>query len=176
VLVNDFNSSHSAIGSDGEVLGAELHNANYSLLKLFALSLLWRASVTSHIFFKPVDLGSAHESAIGKMIETNDAGAYDHYGVSLHWVTGKLFSDIISPPQKRRPSGVWFYEFHLPDFMFLIKVDNRPSPEPIPLINLHPTRPIIAFKSDAEQIGVNNYVRSIMQRAANLGRPPRSNN
>jgi hypothetical protein len=47
----------------GECIAFEIENYDYEKLKLFFLSVLWRASVSSHEFFKKVKLGG-HENII----------------------------------------------------------------------------------------------------------------
>jgi hypothetical protein len=50
----------------------------YDQFKLFALSILWRASVSSLDFFEEVNLAS-HEEIIRKMLLAGDAGQEDDY-------------------------------------------------------------------------------------------------
>jgi hypothetical protein len=45
-----------------------LYGIDYKKMKLFLLSLLWRASITSRPFFKEVNLGSKHEERIREML------------------------------------------------------------------------------------------------------------
>jgi hypothetical protein len=69
--------------SDGDIpLGLEIHSFDYPRLKLFFLSLLWRADVTSDPMFKAVRLG-AHEQRIRKMILQKDPGSPEDYSVVL---------------------------------------------------------------------------------------------
>ena len=55
---------------------------DYSKFKLFLLSILWRASITNHDFFKNVFLGD-HEKVIGDMILKNDPKEYQDYSVGI---------------------------------------------------------------------------------------------
>ena len=51
-------------------------NLSYTKYKLFLLSILWRASISSKSFFKRINIGE-HEEVIRKMIFENDPKTYD---------------------------------------------------------------------------------------------------
>jgi hypothetical protein len=57
-------------------------NIDYASFKLFMLSILWRASVTTHSFFKHVSLGP-HEEVIRHMILNRDAGEAQDYPMMI---------------------------------------------------------------------------------------------
>ncbi len=59
-----------------------LDNFDYVKLKLFFMSLLWRASVTSKNFFKNVDLGSWEANLRQKLLAA-DPGGRDDYSTIL---------------------------------------------------------------------------------------------
>ncbi len=54
----------------------------YKELKLFLLSLVWRASVSSDPFFRCVNLGP-HEERVRKMLNEENPGAPDEYGCAV---------------------------------------------------------------------------------------------
>ena len=61
----------------------ELFEYDYHLLKLFAISLLWRASTTKLVFFNGVNVGERHEQKLREHILNNDPGTLDDYTVVL---------------------------------------------------------------------------------------------
>jgi hypothetical protein len=97
---------------------------NYSSIKLFFLSLLWRAHSAKIKFFDRIDLGP-HANRIRNLIENKDASTPDNYSVSL-WRSEELQSKAIIAPLTERYDGVTFVKFYLPGYMALIKVDKRP--------------------------------------------------
>lgn len=58
-------------------------NLDTGRLKLFFLSVLWRASVTKKSFFNDVSLGSLHEQNIKEMLMENNPGDLDDYPILL---------------------------------------------------------------------------------------------
>jgi len=52
-------------------------------IKLFFLSLLWRADISKNIFFEDVNLGTEHRDKIRNMIIENNAGTRDDYPILL---------------------------------------------------------------------------------------------
>ncbi|MGA2279149.1 MAG: hypothetical protein ABSG80_02465 [Verrucomicrobiota bacterium] len=104
--------------------------ADYRLFKLFVLSVLWRASVSSLEFFDEIHLG-AHEGKIRMMLKNNNAGIEDDYSVlCLYQTDHKYPSTVIPPFQQRIEGGINFCRLYLPlGLVFLIKVDSRPLPK-----------------------------------------------
>jgi len=100
---------------------------NQPLLKLFCISYLWRASITSRKEFVGVSLGAKHERAIKELILNNSHGSINQYSVvfakfngSNDTVGGLLF------PAKTRIGNILYYEAYLPKlYKFWVKVDSR---------------------------------------------------
>ena len=62
----------------------ELSNLDYTKVRLFFLSLIWRMSVASeHAMWKNVDLGP-HEEPIRQMVHSENPGEPWKYGFSMH--------------------------------------------------------------------------------------------
>jgi hypothetical protein len=66
-------------GSAPEFLAIREVEINYRELKLFELSLLWRAGVAKGEFFRNVDLGRKHEKLLRRLLAADDPGAEDDY-------------------------------------------------------------------------------------------------
>jgi hypothetical protein len=79
--------------------GIELRDLDYAKLKLFQLSLLWRAGVARQEFFSQVNLNS-HEEPLRKMLLAGNPGKYLEYGsVLIPQVTdGNALVDLILQP------------------------------------------------------------------------------
>lgn len=105
-------------------------NLNYKQIKLFLLSVVWRASVSSLEFFEQVNLGP-HEEVIRRMLIDADPGPTSKYGVIpfalLH--EGEIQIDLIVQPTWTRLNGHFGYRFIFGGFLwfFMISKHNPPS-------------------------------------------------
>lgn len=87
-----------------------ISNIDYDKLKLFVLSILWRASITTRDFFSAVNLGK-HEEIIRKMIIDGQPGTDEDYPMMFSsWRKEKTTpNDIILPPIKSKKDGNFRY-------------------------------------------------------------------
>jgi hypothetical protein len=106
--------------------GWQYQGFDYTKLKLFFLSLLWRAHATTNPFFEPVSLG-VDADRIKRFIDKQDPGNMDDYAVML-WRSEELIAKAVIPPSRERQCGVTFMRFYLPGYMALIKVDQHSLP------------------------------------------------
>lgn len=83
---------------------------DYSRFKLFHLSVLWRASVTTREEFGAVSLGP-HESVIRSMLRAKDPGPASRYNfvVQLLHLDGQIMHQAIMPPGTSREHGARVY-------------------------------------------------------------------
>ena len=112
---------------DNEAL--QIDNYDYRKLKLFFLSILWRASVSRHQFFKKISLGP-HKEEIRSALLKNDAGDSDFYSVTLFMFDKPTNGVPILSPERRKLNGINYYKFYLSHFLVLVKVDSKPQEEP----------------------------------------------
>jgi hypothetical protein len=106
---------------------------NYKQLKLFCISILWRAAITSDHFFAQVKLGSWEEK-LRRMLLAEEPGDENDFSVVLFKYEGDL-SELMQNPTKQRTEGVNCYRFRLPNYGLLVKVDQRNFPsELLPLV------------------------------------------
>jgi hypothetical protein len=98
---------------------------DYAKLKLFFISLLWRASVSTHDMFYQVQVGP-HEAALRRHIFQQDPGAPDDYGAVLQAFDTTEVGML--NPHPERFSGVRFVRFYLAHIIAYVKVDRRPMP------------------------------------------------
>jgi hypothetical protein len=88
--------------------------ANYRLFKLFVLSVLWRASVSSIEFYECINLGTHHEAQIQKMLVNNDPGSEQDYPFVCFYQTGQHYPSTVLPSFQQRINGVNFCRLYLP--------------------------------------------------------------
>jgi hypothetical protein len=90
----------------GKILYAE--NINYSLFKLFQLSILWRASIAKSPMFSQVSLGP-HEDIIREMLQTENPGTRYDYGCAMSIVLyPKMIDGIIESPKKLKVEDILY--------------------------------------------------------------------
>ncbi|KAM3093559.1 hypothetical protein ACKFKG_19285 [Phormidesmis sp. 146-35] len=114
---------------------------DYKQLKLFFMSILWRAAITSHEFFAQVKLTSWEEK-LKRMILAEDPGDENDFSVILFKYEGD-FSEMMYNPIKKRQDGINFYRFKLPRYTFLIKVDQRSFSSELAPFVLSPNQPLL---------------------------------
>jgi hypothetical protein len=120
----------------------------YHKLKLFFLSMLWRAHASTQNFWEHVSLG-CHESIIRTHISEKIAPPHDKYQVLMFHRLNQPYPNVIIPPWSQKFDGVNFYRFYLPGVIALIKVDKRP----LPCI----FKPIISNESTPHRLFSLNY-------------------
>lgn len=107
-----------------------LSGIDYRQFKLFQLSILWRASVSTLRFFKNVDLG-LHEERIRRMLLEAQPGAYNHYPC-LMWGLQLEPSQpvgLMMEPGKQPRDGFTHYLFVFGGFLWDFRVSCRPLSE-----------------------------------------------
>ena len=100
-------------------------------IKLFALSLLWRMSISSHFMFLKVDLGP-HESKLRDILSFYEKG-FGYFDVFItkyiYGQFGEMASKVILDPIKFKIDGINFVRIFLPNtYELFIKVDKRALP------------------------------------------------
>jgi hypothetical protein len=104
--------------------GWQYENLDYAKLKLFFISLLWRAHAAENNFFEKIQLGP-HADRLKGFIEQRIPGSPNDYTVLL-WRSEELIAKVVVAPFQRRIEGVLFVRFYIPGYMALIKVDQQP--------------------------------------------------
>ena len=129
LLLSSPSPENYIVDDAGKPAGYKIDTFDYNQLKLFFMSILWRAAITSDQFFAQVQLGS-WEDKLKKMILAQDPGSENDFSVVLFKYEGDC-SEIMSNPTKQKQDGVNYYRFRFPKYGFLIKVDKR---------NFHPNK------------------------------------
>ncbi len=105
---------------------------DYTQFKLFALSVLWRAGVSSIEMFDQVKLGP-HEEPLKRMLQTEDPGNPDQYPVLLARVVseGEPQTNMILPPTWARFEDHKAYRFIFGGFAWIFIVSNHRLPRSV---------------------------------------------
>ena len=116
---------------------------DYTKLKLFFISLLWKAAVSNHYFFSRVNVGS-FEPQLRRMILKGDPGDPDTFAIMMTKCEDRL-GPIVLNPLPERWDEINYYRFFLAGYMAYIKVDRRPAPHFMSVLALDPEKPLIIF-------------------------------
>jgi hypothetical protein len=152
---------------NGKKVCFEIHDYDYSKLKLFFISLLWRASVSSHEFFQGVQVNK-FENQLKEMILDNDPGNEDIFSVILaRWDDAAIEEGIglgILSPWRRRFSGINYYSFYFGfGFLATIKVDQRPVPKQFRRGILKPNNPLYIYIFQLSQSKEIEHIQKISE-------------
>jgi len=125
---------------------------DYVKLKLFFISLIYRASLSTHNMFKRINLGEFQEDA-KEMIVSGNPGTPDVFSVIISEFDHKCVSTAMLDPDRISIQGVDFLIFYFSGFCPMIKIDTRQTPtdlspfqlghEPVLII---PTRDFLSSK------------------------------
>jgi len=124
----------------GKTEGFKIDSFDYKKLKLFFMSLLWRASASSHPVYEKIDLGPK-EGILKKAILDSDAGDFDFFGVVL-----QAFDTVevgFLDPHPERFGKLKFYRFYLNHIIAYIKVDSLPFEDPFKSIAIGSSKELI---------------------------------
>ncbi len=107
-----------------------LSSINYKKFKLFALSILWKCSVSNLPEFKDCALGN-HEKKIHDMICNDNPGKALDYPFFLGSVldNNELADDLIVPPTKTRLENHRCYRLVFCGLSWVFIVSSHPKPE-----------------------------------------------
>ncbi|MEW8469282.1 MAG: hypothetical protein AB2637_12160 [Candidatus Thiodiazotropha sp.] len=121
-------SNGKKLFSGKRLVGYEVPTFEYAKMKLFFISLLWRASASSHSFYRRISLGPFERRA-KEMIENQDPGSPEEFSVVLAKFDDELGTCILDPhPEKW--DGVNYVRFYLSGYVAYVKVDKRKAPLP----------------------------------------------
>jgi hypothetical protein len=139
VLLRRFQKA-TPITHQAETVAWSLENVNYTKLKLFFVSLLWRASISSHEFYKRIAVG-IFEKRLREMVLTSEFGDAQEFAVILARFANVSMKAMLDPhPEKFE--GINFCRFYLSEFVTYIKVDKRPVPKSLSEFHLQVGKPL----------------------------------
>jgi len=161
----DFLSSIKELdNSSGEKLSYIEINENhfdYIKLKLFLLSVLWRASISKLDFFSSVQLGKYEDVIKNMLLQTHltDENIFQIVlATRLPHEHGYYYGQTIIPPQKRKYGSTTVYEFVFGDLEIHFKVGKGVTDFHIEGLNISPNKFIII---------VMNFESSILGKVIN---------
>jgi hypothetical protein len=100
----------------------QVADLDYKKFKLFLLSVLWRASISSRKFFQRVCLGP-YEEIVRTMVLTGNPGKSGDFPCVVNtYQKSSLPKEIVAEPKKIRLDGSIGYSFLIGGFLYVFKV------------------------------------------------------
>jgi hypothetical protein len=134
---------------EGKRIAYLIKNYDYKKLKLFFISLLWRAYSSKLSYFDLVKL-KLFDNRLKEMILKQDLGSEDEFSVALRRFEERPYSRVILNPHKTRFDGIDYVIFYLTGYTVYIKVDNRVAPDWLSDISMKPNNPLDILLVDIE--------------------------
>ena len=103
----------------------KIDGLDYRKFKLFGLSLIWRASVSTKRFFENIHLGS-HEEIIRRMLLQYEPGNENEYSIVLSAVKidNSPIIDLVMKPEELSDDGFTYFRFCLGSFIWLFVISD----------------------------------------------------
>lgn len=114
---------------------------DYSRLKLFFLSVLWRSAITSHEFFGQVDI-QGNEEEIRRMLLERNPGSPEDFPVMVVKYEGPL-REVMSSPSLLDVNGARIYRFRVPGFGWFQQVNGAAINNELEWFMLRPDKPLL---------------------------------
>lgn len=139
-------------------VASTLSNVDQNKLKLFAMSYIWRVSITSLSEYDNVKLGEKHETKIVDMLRREDAGGVDDYSVVVSRFTlaeeRKTWGMHVLNPGSTKLDGINLVDVYLPNlYKWKVKVDRRPFNDTLRKMSL-------GFADDVLIFDMGDYTQS----------------
>jgi hypothetical protein len=142
-----------------------IKNINYRKFKIFLLSILWRANISSRPMFNEISLGLQHSERIRKMIYEGNGGDVDDYPIYfMTYVNDKTIpTDLVAHPQKKRTrDGYVIFVFIIGGMVivFYVYSSGHKPPDYILTQTIKPTNEmnLIHIPSGAAWDMISNYL------------------
>jgi hypothetical protein len=117
-----------------------IRGVNYKALRMFQLSILWRAGVSTLPFFSQVSLGP-HQERIRALIITEDPGIPWQYGCFMYALVhdGRMQEDLVVQPTPSRLDDVPCYRFVFGGHVWLYFVASHQHAKKLESASLDPS-------------------------------------
>ena len=145
------------------ILEDPFFQTDYRKLKLFQMSLLWRASEAKGLFFRAVDVGKKHSENLRQKLFEGDPGNEDEYPCAmarliapkefglLRLRSGKTLEDMVFAPVAKRWQGKHVYTFMMGGLVWIFAVSSTGPPEIMKNAYLHDSGVFFLTNFDARR-------------------------
>lgn len=154
------------LSDNGTLMALSTSEFNYKKLKLFFMTLLWRAHISGDDFFEKVNLGP-FEDQLRQMILNEDPGDSQSFACVLSKFDPSPGVCIMNPVKGRFDVNI--YQFYLADYLAYIKVDKRKLEEPFSRILIQDMKPLIILVRDFRKSREFDLMRFGIKKLEELG-------
>jgi len=151
------------------VVGYEVDQWDYDRLKLFFISLFWRAAVSTQPFFRRISPGRFADRA-RLMLTTGDPGSPDDFAVVLA-KSATRYGRAIMDPFVGPIDDITYATFFLGFYVAYIKLDKRPSIAPLRTLQLAPGRPLKVIARNFGEGRELPVLQRLLEKPQNRRRP-----
>lgn len=140
----------------------------FEKFRLFQLSILWRAGVSTLQFFEKVQLGP-HAESIRQLLNAGDPGPPNRYGCLMFGIRhqGAAFTQVIMQPGKLRLLGQPAYRFMFGGFMWAYLVSSQDLSPPFNQALLRPNGEALFLIREAHEL---QHLANFSKELVSLGR------
>jgi hypothetical protein len=144
----------------------------YHKLKLFLISLLWRASISTHHFFEKVDIGP-YETRAKALIRAKDPSDPTEFAVVLQKFDHEV-GEAIFDPVPVRMNRIRLYRFYLGGYIVHIKVSAAQHSSPLSDVLINLDRPLVVISKELMISQEREVLQRIIQAPQNIhGKKPK---
>lgn len=152
--------------------GSEIHlsGLNYTQFKLFQLSVLWRAGISSLQFFENVQLGT-HAERLRELLISGDPGKPNRYGCLMYGLKlgSAAFTQVIMQPGKTKVDGRIAYRFVFGGFLWIFVVTTHQTPSLLARCFLQPNGDAFFLVRNAVEM---KHLTKFTHKLKHMGREP----
>ena len=163
LLLHSFNEDN-AVYNGKEKAYYIIKDYDYNLLKLFFISMLWRASITSHHVFNRISAGPFEEK-LKALILSNSPGEEEEFPITLAKFNDPELKFILDPHQDKF-DNINYYRFYLTGFVAYIKVDKRISAGLHKKFKIKKDEPILVILRDLHKSKDGDVMKDIASKNA----------
>lgn len=157
--------------NDGKTIAYVIPTVDYALIKLFFISVLWRASISNHQFYSKVNLG-VYQDFAKKCIWEKNPGPPEDFSFLLSKFTDDQHGVAMLNPHRHRFFQVNYYSFYMYGFVVDIKVDRRNSPEILIPFVMQKNQDLVVVARDFSKSKEFNIIKSIIKNHKQLLQQP----
>jgi len=111
-------------------IGLIINEIDYAELKLFVLSMLWRADASSRVMFRRIALGHERRAQLAQAILNAGPGPAQFFAIAASLFKSDSHKTFLMDPHPETYVGVEHVRFYVyGGFTFLIKIDSQDSPD-----------------------------------------------
>lgn len=131
-------------------------------LQMFALSLLYRASISQRSEFEKFNLGIYEDSIRALLIKCDLTSAFTYTTIIVRYLDGAL-ADLILDPIKIKIDQVNFRLVTIPHYGLYVKVDKRPAPNSVRDFGMRLNKPTLALATYFVETGIYRGIKEVLR-------------